>query len=209
MVTKKEFLRLFSGFLTIIVIYVILVLIAFSYYPKDFSPPTNTLAQLGNPKLNPSGALFYNIGVFVISSPAFLIIALTMVFAGKWRASLNPRRKIVLYSTLIFMFLFSIFNIMTAIVPSSSNDTINRLFSLFFFITFELFIVFSAFGIQKTKDHIGWIPFLGFAAALLNILLFLGVIIAHLTVANWLITATSWSYMTAFIYEWTIKPPQP
>lgn len=136
---KKRSIRSLSGFGLILLIYIILGLIALSFYPKGFSPLTNTLSQLGNPNLNPSGAIFYNVGIVVVSFPIFLAAILLLFFGKAWKASFDVKRKLVFYLIVAFMVLLAFFNILTAIVPAGTNDEANSFYTLVFFIFFDCF----------------------------------------------------------------------
>jgi hypothetical membrane protein len=71
-IKKKRSLRSFSSFIIIVLTYLILIVISFLFYPQTFSPLNDTLGQLGNPKLNPTGAIFHNVGIVIVSSPLVL-----------------------------------------------------------------------------------------------------------------------------------------
>jgi hypothetical protein len=49
------------------IIYLAFTAIALAYYPQTYSPLTNWLSDLGNPTVNPSGALYYDAGGVVTS----------------------------------------------------------------------------------------------------------------------------------------------
>jgi hypothetical protein len=200
---KKRSFRSLKGFAIILLIYVVLAATAFLFYPKGFSPLTNTLAQLGDPKLNPTGAIFYNIGVFVICGSTFFIVFALLIGPKYWLTSRGATRKTVFYLTLSFMFLFTLFFLLTVLVPSSTNYGFNSLISLFFLAFLELFVAGSATGIRRLKDHVRWIPWFGFAVVALNLLLVVASIITALSIFSWLMSVLSWSYMLAFIYEFS------
>jgi hypothetical membrane protein len=81
---KKRSLRSLKGFVIILLIYAVLAVTASLFYPKGFSPLTNTLAQLGDPQLNPSGAIFYNIGAFFICGSTFFIVFALLISPKYW-----------------------------------------------------------------------------------------------------------------------------
>jgi len=200
---KKRSLRSLTGFAIILLIYVVLAATAFHFYPKGFSPLTNTLAQLGDPKLNPAGAIFYNVGVFVICGSTFFIVFALLIGPKYWLTSRGATRKRMFYLTLSFMFLFTLFFLLTVLVPSSSNYGFNSLFTLFFLGCLELFIGCSATGIRRLKDHLPWIPRFGFTLLALNLLLIMASAITTLSIFSWIMSVLSWSYMLAFIYEFS------
>ncbi len=199
----KRSLRSFSGFLILLLIYIVLGVTAVLFYPKGFNPAANTLAQLGDPKLNPTGAMFYNIGVFIICSATLFITGALLITPKQWLASRGATKKTVFYLTINFMALFSIFLMLSTLVPSSSNYALNSFLTLLFFVFLELFVASSAYGIRRLKDHVSWVPTFGFAMATLNFLLVLASAASGLTIFSWLISITTWAYMVVFIYEFS------
>jgi hypothetical protein len=200
---KKRSIRSLTGLAIMLLVYVALAVTAFSFYPKGFSPLTNTLAQLGDPKLNPSGAIFYEAGVFVVSAMTIFVAIMLLVLPKQWIASRGTHPKLVLfYLTSCFMLLFSFFYLLTALFPSADNG-LNELFSLIFLVSLELFIVFSAVGIRRLRGHVGWIPNFGFAAAILVFFFVLASATTGATIFSWIIGITSWSYTLAFLYEFS------
>jgi hypothetical protein len=79
-----------TGF-TAVATYVIFPALSMSKYPDIYSPFTNWLSDLGNPLVNPSGALIYNLGCVLIS------LVLVAFFIGlRCRVNDNKRLKILL-----------------------------------------------------------------------------------------------------------------
>lgn len=200
---KKRSLRSLKGFLIILLTYVVLGVTASAYYPKAFSPLTNTLAQLGDPRLNPSGAIFYDIGVFAVCGSTFFISILLLIVPKQWLTSRGATRRVFFYLTVSFMLLFTSFFLLTTLVPSSSNYSLNSLFTLFFLACLELFVVFSAAGIRRLKDHVPWVPTFGFAVAIINFLLVVASSVTGLSIFSWIMAVASWSYTVTFLYEFS------
>jgi hypothetical protein len=181
-------------------IYVVLVIIALILFPEPFSPLSKTLAQLGNPAANPSGALFYNIGTIFTSVPIVLIVGLSLTL---WRPTMSKtfqKGKAYFYLTAIFFMSAAVFNVLTAIVPLGTNNDFNSLFSLCSFISFQLFAAISALGIRGNADHTRLVPELGFATVCVNILLF-SLLAAGLIIASLVMTVLFWTYIVAFLVE--------
>jgi hypothetical protein len=114
--------------------------------------------------------------------------------------SFDLRGKAFFYLTAIFLSLFAIFNILTLLVPVGTNDKLNSLLSLILFSSYELFAVFSALNIRRKPGHLNWVPYQGFATALINIALMVP-FSAGLIIANWITIALCWTYILSFIYE--------
>ena len=200
---KKRSLQSLTGFLIILLIYLVLAVTAAFLYLKGFNPLTNTLGQLGNPTLNPSGAIFYNIGIFIISCPIFLIAILVLAFGKEWKAKFGVKNKLMFHSVVGFMVLFAFLNILTAVFPAGTNDAANSLFTLLFFISFELFVVLSALGIRKVKDRVDWVPKLGFAVFTINLGLVIISAVSGVLTVSWILAILSWFYMLAFVYQFS------
>lgn len=181
-------------------IYVVLVTIALILFPEPFSPLSKTLAQLGNPTANPSGALAYNIGTIFTSVPMVLIVGLSLTL---WRPTMSKtfqKGKAYFYLTALFFLSAAVFNLLTAIIPIGTNNDLNSLLSLGSFISFQLFAAISAAGIRGNVNHTRLVPELGFGTVLVNILLF-GLLSAGVTVASLMMTVLFWAYVIAFLCE--------
>ncbi len=201
---KKRSLRSLTGFLIILLIYTVLTLTAAFLYPKGFNPLTQTLGQLGDPLLNKSGAIFYKIGVCIVCGTTFFIDIALLIAPKQWLNSRGaPRRKILFYLTVTFMFLFTLFVLLTTFIPGSADYALNSLLTLLFLTSLELFFVSSALGIRRLKDHLIWVPSFGFAAVIINLLLVVASVVTGLSFFSWFIAILSWSYTAAFIYEFS------
>jgi hypothetical membrane protein len=69
-------------------IYVIFTALSMSKYPDIYSPFTNWLSDLGNPLVNPSGALIYNLGCVLTS----LVLVAFFIGLRSW-VNANKRLK--------------------------------------------------------------------------------------------------------------------
>jgi len=207
---KKRSLRGLKGFVVILLIYVVLAVVSAVFYPKGFSPLTNTLPQLGDPALNPAGAILYNIGVYVICGSTFFIVVALLATPKQWLTSRGAKRMNLFYFTLASMFLFTLFYVLTALALASKNYGLNGLFTLLFLSFLELFVACSAAGIRRLNDYVHWVPLFGFAVAILIPLLVVASAVYGFSLFSWLIAVLSWSYMVAFLYEFSAsKEPAP
>jgi hypothetical protein len=199
---KRSF-RALRGFVIIVLTYAVLAVAAAFFYPNGFSPLTNTLAQLGDSKFNPTGAIFYNVGVLLVSGSTVFIAALLLILPKQWLTPRGGSRRTLFYLSASFMVLFSFFFLLTALVPNGVNEALNGLFSLIFLVCLELFIVFSSLGVRRMKDHIRWLPAFGFTVAIANLLLVVASAVTGYPIFSWVLSVTTWSYMLAFIYEFS------
>ena len=198
---KRSF-RALRGLGVILTIYVTLAVTAALFYPNGFSPLTNTLSQLGNSKSNPTGAIFYNAGVLLVSGSTIFIATVLLILPKQWLTPRAGSRRTMFYLSTSFMVLFSLFLFLTALVPAGVNDALNGLFSLVFLVCLELFVVFSSLGVRRMKDHISWLPAFGFIVAVANILFIIASVMEY-AIFSWVLSITTWSYMLAFIYEFS------
>jgi hypothetical protein len=185
----------------LLLVYVALITVSLILYPEPFNILTTPLAQLGNPVANPSGYLAYSIAIIVVSLPIVLIVALSLTL---WRQNYSKtfqKGEKYFYATATFFLLFALFEIFTAIVPSGTNDILNGLLSMAFFISFQSFVIISAIGIKGNTNHTRWIPEMGFVIAITNTLLFGIALFTGFYIATLAVTVLSWAYVLAFINE--------
>jgi len=145
--------------------YVIFALFAYSRYPLPYSPTTNWLSDLGNPNLNPQGAIFYNIGI--ISTALFL----SVFFLGLsvWKMENNRAQIIMLRLTQVFGMLGAFCMMMSGIFPINLFE-IHSFWSTSLYILLSTGFVFSAAALRY---HIGvprWLLILGVSTAVMVIL---------------------------------------
>jgi len=206
---NKRSMHALRIFWIVLLIYAVLAAVAAVSFPNGFNPLINTLQQLGNPELNPSGAILYNIGVFVICGMTLLMVIILLVSPKQWLTSRGAKRRVLFYFTMAFMLLFTFFYVLATLVPSSLDYGLNSLLTLLFIAFFELFTVCSALGIKRLKDYVPWIPRFGLAVALINLLLVVVSAILGFSLFGWIVSVLSWSYMVAFFYEFSAASNEP
>jgi hypothetical protein len=69
----------------LIVAYLVFAVVSYLFYPSFYSPYNNWLSDLGNNSRNPSGAIFYDIGVLL----AGVLIAVFSIGYFAWRKGLK------------------------------------------------------------------------------------------------------------------------
>ena len=207
--TQNRSFRALKGFLVIVLIYAALTAVSCIFYPKGFSPLTNTLAQLGDPQFNPSGAIYYNIGACLICGSTFFTVAALLITPKQWLTARGAKRKRIFYLTLTFMFLFALLYVLLILVPSSANHGFNSMLTLLFIACLELYITSSAVGTRKLNEHIPWVPWFGFTVAILILLLVTASAITGFSIFGWIVSALSWSYTVAFLYEFSASANEP
>ena len=82
---KRHYSLSFVTGMFTVVCYLAFALLAFSRYPLPYSPMSNWLSDLGNANLNPSGALFYNIGIVATGG----LLLLFFLGLSEWKMRQN------------------------------------------------------------------------------------------------------------------------
>lgn len=139
--------------------------LAFIQYPMPYSPMNNWLSDLGNVRLNPGGAAFYNIGIV---STALLLI---FFFLGlsKWKIENNRVQVIMLLLTQAFGILGSICMVMSALYPINFFET-HSFWSTSLWILLSTAFAFSVAMLRYHQNIPGWLLILGISTALMVIL---------------------------------------
>jgi len=138
----------------------------------------------------------------LVSASTIFIATVLLILPKQWLTPRAGSRRTMFYLSTSFMVLFSLFLFLTALVPAGVNDALNGLFSLVFLVCLELFVVFSSLGVRRMKDHISWLPAFGFIVAVANILFIIASVMEY-AIFSWVLSITTWSYMLAFIYEFS------
>jgi hypothetical membrane protein len=143
----------------------VFALLAFSRYPLPYSPKSNWLSDLGNPILNPQGALFYNIGI--ISTALFLIVFFLGLYV--WKIEDNKVQIIMLRLTQAFGILGAFCMMMSGVFPINLF-TIHAFWSTTLYILLSTGFVFSAAALRYHLAVPRWLLILGVSSAVLVIL---------------------------------------
>lgn len=162
---KRHYSLSFVTAMFVIVCYLAFALLAFSRYPLSYSPLSNWLSDLGNANLNPSGALFYNIGI-VATAGAVLLFFLGL---SQWKIAKKQRQNLMLVVTQVFGILGALAMLMSGLFP------INFL-ALHSFLSACLYILLGtafAFSVAALRYHPTcprWLLILGVLTALVAML---------------------------------------
>jgi hypothetical protein len=161
-----------------VVIYLIFTAVAYAIYPVTYSPLTNWLSDLGNPLVNQSGAVFYNLGCILVS----LILIVFYVGISIWN---NGDKKLgrLLRVAQVAGLLSSIALIITAIFPLGAHTPIHAVSGKIHIIFLGFFLTFSGSAFLKHPAAIKWFAYFGFFSALVNFVY--GVILYSVFVAEW------------------------
>lgn len=167
-----------TGF-TAFTIYVVFTALAFSKYPNAYNPVNNWLSDLGNPLVNQSGALLYNLGC-VLTSIVLIVFYLEM---GEWGND-NKRLKVLLTIARVAGIFSSIFLIITALFPLGSHTEIHQISGKVHVIFLGFFLTFSATVLLRNPVLTKWPAYFGFITAVVNFVY--GAFLYSVFIAEWL-----------------------
>jgi hypothetical membrane protein len=167
-----------TGFAAV-AIYVVFTALAFSKYPNAYSPLKNWLSDLGNPLINQSGALLYNLGCVLTS----IVLIVFYIGIREW-VNDNKSLKVLLTIAQIAGILSSIFLIITALFPLGSHTEIHQISGKLHIIFLGFFLTFSATVLLKNPVLTKWPGYFGFITAFVNFVY--GAFLYSVFFAEWL-----------------------
>ena len=145
--------------------YLVFTLLAYGCYPSPYSPATNWLSDLGNPELNPGGAILYNIGIILTS----LLLVVFFLGLSVWKIEGNRAQVVMLRLTQVFGVLGSICMLMSAVYPIN-HYTIHAFWSTSLYVLLSTAFIFSAAMLRYHPGVPRWLLFLGIATGLMVIM---------------------------------------
>lgn len=162
---KRHFSLSFVTSLLAIVCYLAFALLAFARYPLPYSPLSNWLSDLGNPNLNPQGALFYDIGIVataVVLLPFFLGLS-------RWKMRNNRGQRLMLLLTQGFGILGAFAMAMSGLFPMNSL-ALHSFFSACLYILLGTAFAFSVAALRYYPAWPRWLLIVGALTALVDLL---------------------------------------
>lgn len=159
MIKRYPLISFYAGIL-VVICYISFTILAFSQFPLPYSPTSNWLSDLGNPNLNPQGAIFYNFGI--IATAILLVLFFLGLFV--WRI-VNKRIQItMLYLGQGFGVSGAFCMIMSAIFPISMFE-IHSFWSTALYIMLSTGFVFLAAALRYHSNIPRWLLILGISTA--------------------------------------------
>jgi Protein of unknown function (DUF998) len=164
--TMKKHLSLsFVAALFAIVCYLACTLLAFAHYLLPFSPLNNWLSDLGNPDLNPSGALFYNIGIIATA----VVLPLFFLGLSRWKMEHHRTQRLMLFLTQGFGILGALAMLMSGLYPISS-PALHGFFSICLYILLGTAFAFSVTALRYHAACPRWLLIVCAFTALVDML---------------------------------------
>ena len=155
----------FIASILVVLCYLVFAILAFIQYPLPYSPINNWLSDLGNVKLNPHGAIFYNIGII---STALLLI-LFFLGLSRWKIENKRVQILMVLLTQAFGILGCICMIMSAIFPINFLE-VHSFWSASLYIMLSTAFAFSVAALRYHPKVPRWLLVLGLSTTLMVIL---------------------------------------
>lgn len=172
----------------VVVCYLAFALLAFSRYPLPYSPLSNWLSDLGNANLNPSGALFYNIGIVTAGG----LVLLFFLGLSEWKLGKNRRQNLMLFVTQGFGMLGALAMLLSGFYPMNFL-TLHSFFSTCLYILLGTAFAFSVAALRYHRACPRWLLIVGASTALVAMLYG---IFHTVTVLEWVTTALFLCYVS-------------
>jgi hypothetical membrane protein len=162
---KKAVPITFIATILVILFYLSFAMLAFWRIPGSFSPLRNWLSDLGSSKLNPQGAIFYNIGII---TTGLLLIPFFLDLSKLSRGG-SKVQKTMLAVTCVLGLLGGLAMIMSAVYPIT-HIAQHRFWSIALYILLGSAFVFSVASLRYDRRFPRWALGVGIATGLVDIL---------------------------------------
>ena len=162
---KKHISLSSASSLFAVVCYLGCALLAYAHYPLPYSPLENWLSDLGNPDLNPSGALFYNIGIVATAA----VLPLFFLGLSRWKMANNQGQRLMLFITQGFGILGALAMLMSGLYPINFL-VLHSFFSMCLFILLGTAFAFSVAALRYHAACPRWLLLVGAFTALVDML---------------------------------------
>ena len=149
----------------VVVAYVALATLAWRQYTGGFGPRGNWLSDLGNPALNPRGAVFYRAAVVLVG----VLLALFFAGLGVWRAERSlagdpvGRRKVARFLAVAQLFgvLAALAALMTGVFPADGK-TAHSVWSAVLYAAIGMavwFVGWALLSVPRAPRGLSWFAF--------------------------------------------------
>jgi hypothetical membrane protein len=162
---KRYGLSLFISSILVLLSYSSCSLLSFFNYPLPYSPIKNWLSDLGNNALNPNGAIFYNIGIFITA------VWLLLFFLGFSTLKTGKNRIQNLMSILTQIFgVFGCLSMALSAFVTIANPGPHSFLSTGLYISLGTAFAFSVAALRYDAKRPRWLLILGILTALFDML---------------------------------------
>jgi hypothetical membrane protein len=171
----------------VVVCYVVLAGIAFSTFGLPYSPAHNWLSDLGNPDINPTGAVFYNVGLAITAG---LVLAFFLSLS-RFRLENNRAQNAMATLTVVFGAAGSLGMLMSAIHPIN-QPTAHSAWCMVLFFSLGTAFAFSVAMFRYYPRYPRWLLVAGAVVALVD----MGsqIFFTDVRIVEWIVIALFLSY---------------
>jgi hypothetical membrane protein len=145
--------------------YLLFAFLAYLRYSLPYSPITNWLSDLGNPDLNPGGALLYNLGIILTA----LLLVPFFIGLSTWKLREKRVQVIMLRLTQTFGVLGAVCMLLSAIFPIN-NFEIHAFWSTSLYIMLSTAFIFSVAMLRYHHNVPIWTLIFGVSTGVVVIL---------------------------------------
>ncbi|TFG26493.1 MAG: hypothetical protein EU532_09675 [Promethearchaeota archaeon] len=164
--------------------------ISMAHFPGVYNPFVNWMSNLGNSKLNPEGAIYFNIGIIIAG------IALFPFFIGLYEWYIGgPRNKRLTILTQLAGFYCAFAMIMCGIYPEN-YFLIHIFWSMSLFIMSVFTFLFPSIALYKYKFTRS-VAIFGFSAAAVNLVLWIFII----PIMEWVTILLSFLFIGVIVHS--------
>ena len=181
-----------------VVTYLLFTILATRAFPGSYSPLTNWLSDLGSNKLNPSGAMFYNVGIATSGLFTFFVFLglHSLATAG------NKKQNVVLFLTQVFGCLGSLAMVMSALFPITMSG-VHSILSAVLYILLGTSFALSAAALRYYSKYPKGLLLLGILIAVEDLVFGL---VLNIYILEWVTVILFLSYILVLGIATRLKP---
>lgn len=153
----------FVAGVSVILVYLAFTLIAYLLYPTPYSPSANWLGDFGNHNLNPSGAVFYDVGVVLTGILLFAFVCGYL----RWEEGQRRAKKILMGIGVVSGLAAGVSLALTGYFPLPAAE--HGFISMMFTFNFGDFLIFSTAALFAHPKFIRPIAYYAFISAGVNL----------------------------------------
>jgi hypothetical membrane protein len=177
----------FVSSLLLIISYVTWAGLAFVHFRLPYSPTRNWLSDLGNPRINSSGALYYNLGM--VMTAALVLVFFLSLF--RFRLQNNRIQNIMTVLTVVFGAGGSVGMAMSAVHPINQL-ALHSQWCMVLFISLGTAFGFSVAMFRYYTRYPRWLLVVGAIVALVD--MGVGIFFSDVPICEWIVVTLFLSY---------------